>query len=80
MAFLFVLFLSGTSDCIDFSSSTSLLRDLVAHLCFMQNYLDHNPNGPTWSLAVEEHFYLLLSLLLIALKKCADKYKKTGLI
>jgi peptidoglycan/LPS O-acetylase OafA/YrhL len=73
---LLVLFLTRTTNFIDFSSPTSLLRDLGAHLFFMQNYLDHNPNGPTWSLAVEEHFYLLLPLLLIVLKKCADKYKK----
>ena len=37
----------------------------------MQNYLEHNANGPTWSLAVEEHFYLLLPGLLLLLSRSA---------
>jgi peptidoglycan/LPS O-acetylase OafA/YrhL len=31
---------------------------------FLQNYVGQNPAGHTWTLAVEEHFYLLLPLLL----------------
>jgi peptidoglycan/LPS O-acetylase OafA/YrhL len=38
---------------------------------FVQNYLEHNANGPTWSLAVEEHFYLLLPGLLLLLSRSA---------
>src|SRR5262249_22951504 len=30
-----------------------------------QNYFDPIPRGPTWSLAVEEHFYLAVPLLLL---------------
>ena len=37
------------------------------HLLFLHNYLDNSTNGPTWSLAVEEHFYLLLPLVLLIL-------------
>lgn len=40
---------------------------LLSEMCFVQNYgLALFPH--TWSLAVEEHFYLLLPLLLIALR------------
>jgi peptidoglycan/LPS O-acetylase OafA/YrhL len=31
---------------------------------FLQNYVGQNPAGHTWTLAVEEHFYLLLPVLL----------------
>ena len=73
---LLILLFTKTTDFIDLSSVTSVFRDGAIHLFFMQNYLDHNANGPTWSLAVEEHFYILLPLLLITLKKCADKFNK----
>jgi peptidoglycan/LPS O-acetylase OafA/YrhL len=35
------------------------------NLLFLQNYVGANPAGHTWSLAVEEHFYLLLPLPLL---------------
>ena len=34
------------------------------NLLFLQNYVGTNPAGHTWSLAVEEHFYLTLPFLL----------------
>jgi peptidoglycan/LPS O-acetylase OafA/YrhL len=39
---------------------------IVPNLLFLQNYLG-SPAGHTWSLAVEEHFYLLLPFVLVAL-------------
>lgn len=37
------------------------------NLIFLQNYVGSNPAGHTWTLAVEEHFYLLLPFLLAVL-------------
>lgn len=43
-------------------------RRVLAELLFVQNYF-HGMWGHTWSLAVEEHFYLLLALLLWMLSR-----------
>jgi peptidoglycan/LPS O-acetylase OafA/YrhL len=46
------------------------LRWLPSELLFLQNYLMPNYWGYSWSLAVEEHFYIILPILLaIALKR-----------
>jgi peptidoglycan/LPS O-acetylase OafA/YrhL len=37
------------------------------NLLFLQNYVGSNPAGHTWTLAVEEHFYLMLPFVLAAL-------------
>lgn len=37
------------------------------NLLFLQNYVGTNPAGHTWTLAVEEHFYLMLPFALAAL-------------
>jgi len=37
------------------------------NLLFLHNYVGTNPAGHTWTLAVEEHFYLLLPFLLAGL-------------
>lgn len=37
------------------------------NLLFLQNYVGTNPAGHTWTLAVEEHFYLVLPFALVAL-------------
>jgi peptidoglycan/LPS O-acetylase OafA/YrhL len=44
----------------------------LAELFFVQNYF-HGIWGQTWSLAVEEHFYLLLPLLLLWMQKDGDE-------
>ena len=59
-----VLAVSGASHWLVTGSGAGMARSLAEHLLFIQNYLPDNPNGPTWSLAVEEHFYLLMPLLL----------------
>ncbi len=44
------------------------LRDALPNICFVQNYCADSVRWPhSWSLAVEEHFYLGLPLLLCAL-------------
>jgi peptidoglycan/LPS O-acetylase OafA/YrhL len=43
-------------------------REILGELLFLQNYLG-NFCGPTWSLAVEEHFYLFLPLVLFVLMR-----------
>ncbi|HET6250240.1 MAG TPA: acyltransferase [Tepidisphaeraceae bacterium] len=43
----------------------SALSAIAPNLLHLQNYLG-TPRGPTWSLAVEEHFYLALPLFLLA--------------
>ena len=43
------------------------LVDLWPNLLFLQNYVGPNPALHTWSLAVEEHFYLLLPFGMLAL-------------
>lgn len=45
-------------------------------LLFLQNYLAPLKIGPTWSLAVEEHFYLLLPLSLTLLGLLEAKLKR----
>jgi peptidoglycan/LPS O-acetylase OafA/YrhL len=37
------------------------------NLLFLQNYIGTNPEGHTWTLAVEEHFYLTLPFILAGL-------------
>ncbi|HEU5217806.1 MAG TPA: acyltransferase [Gemmatimonadales bacterium] len=46
---------------------------ILAEVFFVQNYV-HGVWNHTWSLAIEEHFYILLPLLLLLLlKRCRDR-------
>ena len=51
-----------------------VLRKLVASLLFLQNYVPWIWQH-TWSLAVEEHFYLMLPLLLLLMAKKSGNKK-----
>lgn len=68
---LAVLAWTGATEWLDTTSLATSVNSLLQHGLFVQNYLEHNPNGPTWSLAVEEHFYLLLPGLLLLLSRGA---------
>jgi peptidoglycan/LPS O-acetylase OafA/YrhL len=50
-------------------SLASSLRDLWPNFLFLQNYIGPNPALHTWSLAVEEHFYLILPFLMLWLHR-----------
>ncbi len=56
--------LSGQAPGATFAS---MLDKLLPNFVFLQNYIGSNPAAHTWSLAVEEHFYLMLPLLMIVL-------------
>jgi len=62
---LLALAVTGATGWLDSSSIAATGNSLFVHGLFFQNYLANTMNGPTWSLAVEEHFYLLLPLLLL---------------
>lgn len=70
---LLILGILGTTGWIDTTSVATTLQTFFGHILFFQNYLPDNPNGPTWSLAIEEHFYIFLPLLLWALIKWAAR-------
>jgi len=64
---LVVLGLTGATGYVDHRTPLTALTSVLPHVLFLQNYLPGgNPNGPTWSLAVEEHFYIFLPVLLTA--------------
>ena len=43
------------------------------YLCFLQNYLGITGFGPSWSLCVEEHFYLLLPVLGLLIDRLVER-------
>lgn len=75
---LLALALTRATAWLDLSSAGAALRSFFVHGLFFQNYLANTVNGPTWSLAVEEHFYLLLPLLLLFICGAAARRIKTG--
>lgn len=76
---LVVLAAAGVTHYIDPATWGTWVASLATHVLFFQNYMACNPNGPTWSLAVEEHFYLLLPLLLLFLNGVAVRRGRPGL-
>ncbi len=67
---LIVLGVTSTTNFIDYSGAIRFIGSILVHVLFLQNYLGLDGNGPTWSLAVEEHFYTLLPLFLLAVWGC----------
>lgn len=59
---IFYIFIVGTLVGKIISDSPIIVSNLIGELFFLQNYLG-SMWSHTWSLAVEEHFYLLLTLL-----------------
>lgn len=47
--------------------SEASMREFLTHFLFLQEYLDVQRYGVSWSLCVEEHFYLLLPWLVLGL-------------
>jgi peptidoglycan/LPS O-acetylase OafA/YrhL len=74
--FLAIMAATQATAWLDTTSWTSIGNSLASHLLFAQNYLQSNPNGPTWSLAVEEHFYILLPCLLLLLSKGVASHRE----
>lgn len=67
LVLLTALGVTGATQYIDYSSHLSIVLSIAKHVFFLQNYLGLGGNGPTWSLAVEEHFYTLLPFVLLLL-------------
>jgi peptidoglycan/LPS O-acetylase OafA/YrhL len=51
---------------------------LVPNLVFIQNYFIESQWPHSWSLAVEEHFYLLLPILILALASLGGRFDRTA--
>jgi peptidoglycan/LPS O-acetylase OafA/YrhL len=66
-SFLLLLAIYGPMEY--FLGENFTLLGFIGELTFTQNYVGHIFNH-TWSLAVEEHFYLLISLLVYTLATC----------
>jgi peptidoglycan/LPS O-acetylase OafA/YrhL len=45
------------------------------YVCFLQNYIGISGFGPSWSLCVEEHFYLVLPLIGMLIDRLAGRSK-----
>jgi peptidoglycan/LPS O-acetylase OafA/YrhL len=77
-ALLLVLCVTNTYGFFDFSSVAAFIKCALVRLFFLHNYIDVGPNGPTWTLAVEEHFYTTLPffiLLIIGLNHRTNDFR-----
>jgi peptidoglycan/LPS O-acetylase OafA/YrhL len=73
---LLIIGITNTTQYLNYDSGLKFFKSLFIHLFFFQNYFE-NANGPTWSLAIEEHFYTLLPIILILLIKFKGNKNKT---
>ncbi len=73
---LAVLAVTGATAFTSGPTPLARLGHAAIHVFFLQNYLDPRPNGPTWTLAVEEHFYLCLPLLLAWCWRAEDRGRR----
>ena len=64
--YLYLLYLAVLLHFTDLVDRAGSSKSLVPNLLHYQNYVIP-PRGHTWSLAIEEHFYLILPLLLLLL-------------
>jgi peptidoglycan/LPS O-acetylase OafA/YrhL len=66
---LLVLAVTGATGYIDFSDAFSSIKDIMTHFCFLNNYMDQLPNGPTWYLAAMVQVYIMVPFLLSLLNR-----------
>jgi peptidoglycan/LPS O-acetylase OafA/YrhL len=59
--------------CLAVAKATSATGLRWYYVCFLQNYLGITGFGPSWSLCVEEHFYLLLPVLGLLIDRLIER-------
>lgn len=74
---LAVLAVTGVTGYIDAATPWAALRNVATHVCFLQNYLDQLPNGPTWFLGAMVQFYVLIPVACVLLSRLSvDWFRK----